>query len=659
MRQLVVLVLVGSTAQAQTVPSPKAGPIDGWVLDASGPVAGAAVRSVALSKPACACKPKPDDTAAFDNSVPECACPEALASYRRRLASCQWPLPAREVMRSDARGHFSLDGAALGSVLEATTEHGVRWLAAPPGLDRIAVELAAPVTRRLRIDASADLRAALLFDDGHCVPFRRDGATNVWSTVAPAPARDEDAPILIIEADGFATIVRTWHASAPELEFSLRPAKPVNGTCRGDRAELDNPFQRLVASGESAKRFSFTGALDLISKVRCLRGADVVDQWEYSPADGLRPGFRGGGIFGGSCHEVQVVDRAGLPIAGAELSFDRTPGAAFGMGSTLTFADSRGRACVADVHEGGEVVAHPPLDRGGWCAGEARVAVAREALRKPIRITLEVQPLQRSPWRGRVLSPERLPIVGAHVAVRDLQPAEKSDCTERSEVQVRTGPDGMFELPPLPNGRLRLFVQHDWYAARELEIAVPSEEREIQLDRGLTWAGRVLDPEGQVIDRCQLFLTLSDQRLLTATCSAQGFSFGTLVPGTAKLSVRVEKHALGTWRALDQTIEIRPGKSLVEDVRWPRGATIAGRVVDASGASIAGARLTALPKGTPEAADRFAKGEVMLEADQDGLFIFRHLAAGTWTIRGDRRAGKQATLDVEAGTTNVQFVTGR
>ncbi|KAB2894203.1 MAG: carboxypeptidase regulatory-like domain-containing protein [Kofleriaceae bacterium] len=91
----------------------------------------------------------------------------------------------------------------------------------------------------------------------------------------------------------------------------------------------------------------------------------------------------------------------------------------------------------------------------------------------------------------------------------------------------------------------------------------------------------------------------------------------------------------------------------------PRGETIAGRVIDDSGAAIAGARLTALPRGTREAVDRFVPGQVMLEADHDGRFVFRHLAPGTWTIRGDRRARTQATLDVETGTTDVQFVTSR
>jgi hypothetical protein len=566
------------------------------------------------------------------------------------------------VLRSDAQGHFSLDSAALGSMLEATANSGVQWLPAPVSADRISVELAASLTRTLIANSSVELRAALLFEDGHCVPFGREGKTNRWSTVAPGPAREDDWPVLIVEATGFATIVRAWFDSERVLELSLHPAKPVIGACSGDRATLVNPFQSLVTRVDRAGQFAFTGVLDFDSDVRCLRGGTTSQSWTYSPEAGLTIDYdydRAPAVSGDSCRNVHVVDRAGRPIAGAELRFDGTSGETYGLGGALTYADSRGMACVEDAYEGGKIIVHPPPDRGGWCAGEAKVALAHESMQKSIRVVLDVRPLPRSRFRARLVSPEKLPIVGAHVAVREVHPAGASGCSENPQSTVNTGPDGRFELPLLPNGRLKFFVQHHWYAAREIELTLPSSEREIELDRGVSWTGRVLDPDGKVIDDCTLFLTLPDQRLLTARCSAQGFSFRTLAPGNANLSVRVQKHALGTYRSLDQTIEIKPGSSFVRDIRWPRGEAIAGRVVDQSGVPVAGARLTALPKGTPEAVNRFVPGEVMLEADRDGRFTFRHLAPGVWTIRGDRRARTQSTLDVTTGTRNVKFVTGR
>lgn len=94
------------------------------------------------------------------------------------------------------------------------------------------------------------------------------------------------------------------------------------------------------------------------------------------------------------------------------------------------------------------------------------------------------------------MSPEQIPVVGAHVSVTHVEPAARSGCSAGTDVAVRSGVDGTFELPPLPNGRLTLRVQHDWYTARELEITVPGATREIELDRGLAWTGRVLDPDG-------------------------------------------------------------------------------------------------------------------------------------------------------------------
>lgn len=286
MRYLLVLALIGCASRGQAVPSPEATPVDGWVIDAKGPVAGAEVRSVALVTAACPCRPRADETAVSDSPVPACACPKALASHRRRLATCRWPLPARKVMHSDAQGH-------------------------------VAIELAPTASYRLHLDTAADVRAALLLDDGHCVPFRRDGTSNVWTTIASVPERVDDGPVLIVEVDGFATIVREWFESERDLDVSLEHAHVVSGACRGDRVELANPFQHLVVAGHRAKRFSFTGVLPLDGEVRCIRGAELVEVWAYVPGEGLLE--LDGSTDGGRarpCRQVQVVDRAGGPIAG-------------------------------------------------------------------------------------------------------------------------------------------------------------------------------------------------------------------------------------------------------------------------------------------------------------------------------------------------------
>lgn len=648
--------VIACSARPVATPASKVGAIDAWVIDAQGPVADAELRVVALAPMACPC-PASDDEAGLGNEMPACACPAALARWRQRLASCAWPAPAIATLASDARGHVPLTAGALGKSVEATGGSGVTWLTLPARADRIGIELAASTHRRLRFDHDVAVKAALLFEDGHCVPLRRDDST-AWVTVAPVP-KAEEWPVLVVEAPGFATIVRAWYEGDSELALPLHRAQPIAGTCAGDTVTVENAFQQLAVRVDASKRFRIDGALDVESAVTCTKGEDVVEEWTFSPADGLNESANVyGGLIGGGCHDVDVVDRAGRPIAGAEVSFMTSMGGGMSTGPSTT-ANERGRACVDDVHAGGELVVNAPLDRGGQCAGEVRLPVTQQHLARPIRVTLDVRKLARSRWRGRVLSPEKIPVAGAYVSVRDIAPSAAPECSERGDASVKTAADGSFELPALPHGSALLAIQHDWYTEGAFSITVPGAERELVLDRGMTWRGRVLDPDGKVIDRCALFVTLADQRLLTAQCSPRGFELTTLVPGKTKVSVRVEKHALGTFRTLERTVELATGAPLRDDVRWPAGDSIAGRVVDASGAPIAGARLTALPKGTVDRVDRFDADEVMLEADVDGRFTFRHLRPGTWVVRGDRRASQQTTVEIKTPATDVRIVTAR
>jgi hypothetical protein len=652
----IVAIAACGTPRPAAPPASKVGAIDAWVIDANGPVANADVRVVPYAGATCACTAKPDgDDPGFDNSLPECSCPEQLAALRARLATCAWPTPATAVLRTESQGHIALEPSALGSMLEATTTAGARWLALPARADRVAIEVKPASPRRFTVDNAIDVRAVLFFADGHCMPFRRDAAMR-WVTVAPVPATD-DWPVLVVDAPGFATIVRAWDESGDDLDLALHRAMPVSGTCSGDRVVLANPMQH-VAIAPRLGRFSIDGALDLQSHVTCFKGDDVVEEWLYAPATGLEEygGMLGGGLGRGQCHDVDVVDRAGSPIAGAEISFDGDPGSQFSS-STLSYTNARGRACVDSVYEGGDLVVHAPLDRGGECAGKTTLRVTPRHMALPaISVPLDVTPLRRERYRGRLISPEKIPVAGAAIAVRDVSPS--TACSVRSDVIVTSGVDGAFELPLLPAGELTLNIQHDWYAEHELTVVNPSRERELELDRGIRWTGRVLDPEGKPIEKCGLVLELESHRTRYGACSKAGFAFSTLAPGEAKVTVRLEQHALGMYRGLEITVKIGD-KSRREDIRWPSGEPIAGRVVDKDGTPIPGARLIAVPRGTARPVSQRAPGEIMLEADPNGRFVFHHLAPGVWTITGDHRAYKVVHVDVNTGTTDLKIVTTR
>jgi hypothetical protein len=558
--------------------------VAGFVLDANGPVANAEVRVVELAPMACPCTPV-DEPIGFGNEVPECHCPAALAMWQQRLAKCTWPTPAIQVARTDKLGRVALDPRVLGHAIEAWTPTAVRWLDVPKRADRVGIELAEQVRHRLIVDTRADIAAALMFDDGHCMPFRRDGGT-AWVTAAPVFLRTDEAPTLVIEAKGFATVVRSWYEStdAP-LQLTLAKAQSIHGSCAGDRVKLDNPFQQVVAPVARGK-FRVDDIVDIETTVTCMRGNKAKGEWLYTYSDGLQEsGGLIGGLFGDDCTNVDVVDRAARPIANASVDFFhiQSRGANWSMGSgTSSITDAHGRACVQDAFAGGEITVHPPADRGGQCAGEVKLKVTDKLLAKPIKVVLDTQPLMRARWRGRLLTADKLPVVGASITISDLEPSEVASCSTSSDLTVESGVDGTFELPLVPQGKAKLVIAHGWYTQLELDVKIPGPERELVLDRGTTWTGRVVDAQGKVIDRCYMTLHLPDQRSLSGQCSATGFTFRTLVPGDARLEITrmdTPRDATADERQLKRVIKIGTGRTLAQDVAWP--ATSRAHLIDA------------------------------------------------------------------------------
>ena len=76
-----------------------------------------------------------------------------------------------------------------------------------------------------------------------------------------------------------------------------------------------------------------------------------------------------------------------------------------------------------------------------------------------------------------------------------------------------------------------------------------------------TWTGRVLEPDGTPIEHCSMSIEKSDHTTAYADCGPAGFAFGVLPAGESTVRVRLDHHALGTWRVLKRTVTIAPNAS--------------------------------------------------------------------------------------------------
>jgi uncharacterized GH25 family protein len=363
------------------------------------------------------------------------------------------------------------------------------------------------------------------------------------------------------------------------------------------------------------------------------------------------------------CGVVEVVDRSGKPLAGAEVmhhwvdpSSNRDP-----SGAESWTTDARGRVCSERLLHRGFIELHAPLRIGGWCAGFERMsyrgwrpADGAEAIR---RLTLPVRRLPRARWRGRIVAADGQPVPRASVIVEHFFPAG-AECSETwSDRWFATDDDGRFALPPLPHGELALRVESRGYATQIFKVALPSRARDLAVDRGARWTGRVLDPDGAPITRCTLTLRTPDGVEVRAACGVDGFDARAIPPGDVKLTVNVSDHAvLGRRRTWVTTTRVTANESRHDDVRWPAGPSLSGRVVTPAGAPVGRVRVVTSSADLDRV---FWEGRLETDTDADGQFSFRHLAVGAWTIRAAPYAKDAVTRTITidpGGTPGIELV---
>src|SRR5262249_16213066 len=155
------------------------------------------------------------------------------------------------------------------------------------------------------------------------------------------------------------------------------------------------------------------------------------------------------------------------------------------------------------------------------------------------------------------------------------------------------------------------------YATRDFKLESSEAPRDLMIDRGAEWTGRVLDPEGNPLESCHVELRTGRLTgiLQESGCSPRGFTFHDIPPGDLLLQVRARAKAPSSRapsRILRTKVHFAPNEHRAEDIRWPPGLDLAGQVVDVVGQPIAAARLRVFSADTDKSS---AEGDIELRAD--------------------------------------------
>ncbi|HEX6202470.1 MAG TPA: carboxypeptidase-like regulatory domain-containing protein, partial [Thermoanaerobaculia bacterium] len=348
----------------------------------------------------------------------------------------------------------------------------------------------------------------------------------------------------------------------------------------------------------------------------------------------------------------RVVDAEGRPLAGVEIRrFERDalygrlalPGA--DEAAPLTTAED-GRFVIADLAAG--AVVDLMFDAPGYT--QETVSGVTAPPERPLTVELTATAIVA----GRVVDGFGDGLAG--ITVQAMPDEAGPGGRRRFDARVafaRTDDDGRFEIENVPPGAVRLAASGGGFRPGEasgIELA-PGERRDgvrIELQRGGTLVGRVLAPDGQPLPNA---LVQVSANLLWGGIEGRTDGDGRYrLPGLPEgvLQVRAEhSDFVATIR------EITAGEGEIQlDLQLGAGHRVSGRVVDAGGAPIAGARVMLggqMVRGLLRPATTRA----------DGSFELDGVAPGLWQLSAAKEGWVQAEeplrLEIDGPVAGVEL----
>jgi protocatechuate 3,4-dioxygenase beta subunit len=556
-------------------------------------------------------------------------------------------------------------------------------------------------TLELRLDAGQEIPVRVLGADGKPVAGVLAGreedswllgatdADGVLSLTAPGkPPLD----ISLLAADGRSLTARVHPFSARErpgarelrlpasLEFPARVVSAADGRPLAGALvwKTDDPggFRRTDGRGETRLPFGGSGALQTARAIFVEAAAPgfIPDFRERSQTAGQRP----------ASFSLQpdlvvtgvVVDEAGRPVAGAEISSDvKTRPQNLPIHSLMRIFRNRGRL-VRSGPDGrfrwgglvGGIDYELRVTKAGFAPSRIQAAApAPDRPAAPLRVVLQ---RGRSAF-GRVLGPGERPVAGAQVTLRTSVAAgpdrfraalapESLDTFE-----AVTGGDGRFELLHLPAGRYDLTARgRGWAPLTVPTLEIPEEDRATDLGTlvlapGVLLEGIVVNPAGKPVEGAEIHVAEAVDASFPFPLPTEGeepaglsgldgfFRIEDLRAGSlVNVSALRTGYAAGESKGVQVPAE-RPVRIILQEV-----GALSGRVVDPDGKPIAGAwvRVDFRPLGGRPM--RFSGAPQQDESDPEGNFRIQDVTPGPVDLAAQApgwQAGTVAGLELRSG----------
>ncbi|RKY18439.1 MAG: hypothetical protein DRQ55_13325 [Planctomycetota bacterium] len=349
-------------------------------------------------------------------------------------------------------------------------------------------------------------------------------------------------------------------------------------------------------------------------------------------------------VSAGASLRGRVQDEAGLAMAGARVQLWSRPAYLLPRGSDAGPPD---RELVAASDGSFELPAAGPqfvlsATRPGFvCVERVGGELVEGAHADNLRLVLA----PAAELRGRVTGADGRPLPGVSVEVRPERPSPSESLTSVSGV-YRLGPTrleassdgaGAFLFPQAAARTLPLHASLSGYLPKELEHDPRDGELLIELGRGASLAGLVLGADGRPLPDAEVRVRGAGSQTVTTAADGRFLAKGLEPSSDGRLHVLASGHALQVL----QPVQVSADEQRFVQVQLEPGRALAGRVLDADGQPLAGARvriegdrevdhgnMTIFPRPTWER----SLGRTDATADAQGRFRISELYAGEFKL---------------------------